>query len=104
MYRSLSYLKNHNGIITVYQYSVAAMPSITLKNIPDDLYEKLKESAQLHRRSLNSEVLHCVERTLDTHKIDVEEYLELAKQARKITVDHPLTNEMLEEAKNWGRA
>ena len=79
------------------------MPSITLKNIPDSLYEKIKEAAQLHHRSLNSEVLYCIERTLETHKIEVGEYLELAKQARKITADHPLTDEMLEEAKNWGR-
>ena len=79
------------------------MPNITLKNIPDPLYEKIKEAAQLHRRSLNSEVLYCIERTLDTHKIDVEEHLELAKQLRKITKDYPLTDEMLNEAKNWGR-
>ena len=79
------------------------MPSITLKNIPDSLYEKIKEAAQIHRRSLNSEVLYCIERTLDTHKIDIEEHLELAKQLRQIAVDHPLTDEMLNAAKNWGR-
>ena len=79
------------------------MPSITLKNIPDSLYEKLKEAAQIHRRSLNSEVLYCVERTLTTYKIDISEHLELAEQARKITLEHPLTEELLDEAKNWGR-
>lgn len=79
------------------------MPSITLKNIPDPLYEKIKEAAQIHRRSLNNEILYCVERTLTTHKIDIEEHLELARQAREITAKHPLTDEFLNEANNWGR-
>lgn len=79
------------------------MPSITLKNIPDPLYEKIKNAAQLHRRSLNSEILYCVERILDTHKIDVEENLELARLARAKTSKHLLTDEQLDTAKNWGR-
>jgi len=49
------------------------MPALTIKNIPDDLYSRLKKSAQVHRRSLNSEILYCVERTLVPYKIDVSE-------------------------------
>lgn len=31
------------------------MPTtITLNNLPDDVYERLKQSAEAHRRSLNS--------------------------------------------------
>ncbi|MCI5147781.1 MAG: Arc family DNA-binding protein, partial [Candidatus Electrothrix sp. AR3] len=40
------------------------MPTLTLKNISDDLYTRLKEAAQTHRRSLNSEILYCIEQTL----------------------------------------
>jgi len=40
------------------------MPALTVKNIPDDLYTHLKESARVHQRSMNSEILYCVERTL----------------------------------------
>jgi hypothetical protein len=40
------------------------MPALTIKNIPDDLYIRLKEAARARRRSLNSEILYCVERTL----------------------------------------
>ncbi len=36
------------------------MATITVKNIPGDLYEHLKERAQAHRRSLNSEVIVCL--------------------------------------------
>ncbi|VAX02847.1 hypothetical protein MNBD_GAMMA19-1382 [hydrothermal vent metagenome] len=31
------------------------MPAMTIKNIPDDLYSRLKEAAQTHHRSMNSE-------------------------------------------------
>jgi len=49
------------------------MPTLTLKNIPDDLYTRLKNAAKIHHRSMNSEILYCVERTLTPHKIDVSE-------------------------------
>lgn len=40
------------------------MPTITLKNIPDDLLERLKRRARAHRRSLNSEAICCLEAVL----------------------------------------
>lgn len=79
------------------------MPTITLKNIPDSLYAQLKDAASAHRRSLNSEILYCVERTVGTHRIDLSEHIEKAKQLRALTSQHPLTDEELIEAKNEGR-
>lgn len=80
------------------------MPTLTLKNIPDALYIQLKEAAQVHRRSLNSEILYCVEQTLGTHKIDLPKYLEIARNLREKTLHHPLTDKRIHEAKNEGRA
>ena len=37
------------------------MASITVKDIPDDLYEKFKETAKQERRSLNAEVIVAME-------------------------------------------
>ena len=79
------------------------MPTLTLKNIPDNLYARLKESAQVHRRSLNSEILNCVERTLVPYKIDVTEHILTARKIREKTADYPLTDELLNSAKNDGR-
>ena len=79
------------------------MPTITLKNIPDPLYEKLKAAARLSHRSLNSEIIYCVERVLETHKVDVEEHLRLARQLRLATASYLLTDEQLDEAKRQGR-
>lgn len=41
------------------------MPTtLTLKNVPDEVYERLKGSAEAHRRSLNSEAIVCLESVL----------------------------------------
>ncbi len=79
------------------------MTSLTIKNIPDDLYIRLKEAAQAHRRSLNSEILYCVERTLVPYKIDVSGHLAFARQIREKTATYTLTDEFLQSAKNDGR-
>lgn len=79
------------------------MAAVTLKNIPDDLYARLKESAHVHRRSLNSEILYCVERALVPYRVDVEEQLFTARKIREKTADYPLTDELLKAVKNSGR-
>ena len=40
------------------------MPSITLKNIPQDLLKRLRRKAVEERRSLNQEVLHLLDVSL----------------------------------------
>ena len=41
------------------------MPTtLTLKNIPDEVYVRLKASAEAHRRSMNSEAIVCLEAVL----------------------------------------
>ena len=67
------------------------MPAITLKNIPDSLYVQLKVAANAHHRSLNSEILYCVERTLGAHKIDAAEHIQIARKLRAKTARHNLT-------------
>lgn len=37
------------------------MSAITLKNIPEDLHQRLKESAAAHHRSLNGEIIARLE-------------------------------------------
>jgi len=79
------------------------MPTLTLKNIPDDLYQELKEAAKAHHRSMNSEILSCVERTIGTRKLDVSEHLATARRLRSKTEEYPVTNDELTAAKNEGR-
>ncbi len=79
------------------------MPTITLKNISDSLYTKLKAAASVHRRSLNSEILYCVERTLGTYKINASEHIEEARKLREKTAQYRITDQELSDAKNAGR-
>ncbi len=60
------------------------MPTnITIKNIPDPLYAHLKQSAELHHRSINSEVIACLERVLLPQRISAQERLERAHVLRQ---------------------
>ena len=59
------------------------MPTtLTLKNIPDAVYERLKASAEAHRRSLNSEAIVCLEAMLLPSKVEPAERLARARELR----------------------
>jgi plasmid stability protein len=59
------------------------MPSnLTLKNIPDEIYDSLKASAESHHRSLNSEIIACLERVLMPRRMGTEERLARVRQLR----------------------
>jgi len=79
------------------------MPTLTLKNIPDDLYVRLKEAAQSHHRSMNSEIIYCVEQTLTPHKINLSEQISIARTLRAKTAAHPLNDDEINRAINEGR-
>jgi plasmid stability protein len=79
------------------------MPTITVKNIPVDLYERLKQSAKANHRSINSEIIVCIERSLYSRKLNPEEVLTRARLLRKKTAGHPITDEEFSQAKIIGR-
>lgn len=59
------------------------MPTtLTLKNIPDEVYQRLKASAESHRRSLNSEAIVCLESVLIPGRVAVSERLAKARVLR----------------------
>jgi plasmid stability protein len=62
--------------------SRAMSTTITLKNIPDALYDSLKQAAEAHHRSINSEVITCLERVLLPSSAGQEERLARARQIR----------------------
>jgi plasmid stability protein len=57
--------------------------SITIRDIPDDIYEKLKKKAELHHRSVNSEVIFYLGQMVSSQPIDHEELIERAKKIKK---------------------
>ncbi len=59
------------------------MPTtLTLKNIPDEVYSRLKAAAEAHRRSMNSEAIVCLEAALVPSKVKPGERLARARELR----------------------
>ena len=56
--------------------------TLTLKNIPNAVYERLKLAAQMHRRSLNSEAIVCLESVLLPSKMMPSERIARARELR----------------------
>jgi plasmid stability protein len=85
------------------KHKVTDMPAITVKNIPDTLYSQLKQSAKVHRRSINSELIVCLEKALTPQKVNKDRLLASARSLRARFSDFKVTNEDLNTAKNEGR-
>jgi antitoxin FitA len=78
------------------------MPAnLTIKNLPDSLYESLRASADRHHRSLNGEIIACLERVLKPRRIDVEERLARARALRAAA--RPTTAGQIARAIRQGR-
>jgi antitoxin FitA len=79
------------------------MATLTIKNIPDELYEQLKQSAARHRRSVNSEVIVCLEKVLGSSFVDPATLLASIRALRKTVSTVFVTEEDLQAAKDEGR-
>lgn len=81
------------------------MPTtITLKNVPDAVYEQLKVAAQIHHRSLNSEVIACLETILLPVKKAPSERLARARILRAPLEYKGITAADITDFKEQGRA
>lgn len=71
------------------------MPAITVKNIPEPIYNSLKRAAQVHHRSINSEIIACLEKELMLAKLPIERTIDNARQLRsKFKVELADVNEI----------
>lgn len=76
------------------------MASLTIPNLPPDLLNRLKERAKANRRSLGKEALVILEEALGTRgwPPTIDELDKLRVRGAR-----PLTQEMLDEARETGR-
>jgi plasmid stability protein len=94
-----------NGTIMVSLWFGGVMPTtLTLKNIPDELYGRLKAAAEAHRRSLNSEVLVCLESVLLPQRVSVEDRLSKARALRSALPAGAFNAEDIARIRTEGRA
>ena len=74
----------------------------TLKNIPEEIYEKIKLRAQRRRRSINSEIINILYEATSRRRPPVEEILARADELRARTKGI-VTDEFISAAKREGR-
>lgn len=56
--------------------------SLTLKSIPEPIYRRVKLAAARNHRSMNSEIIACLEQALAPHPLDPATSLEAARRLR----------------------
>lgn len=76
----------------------------TLKNIPDVVYDRLKLSAETHRRSMNSEAVVCLESALLPTRITIDERLERARRLSDALPKGKFRASDIDKMKREGRA
>jgi hypothetical protein len=78
------------------------MQTITVKNIPPDVHKSLKDMAKLNHRSLNNEVIFCLEKYTKMSKIDAAVLINKARSVRS-KIRHKFSDAEIQSAKNEGR-
>ncbi|MDE0003743.1 MAG: hypothetical protein OXQ29_13725 [Rhodospirillaceae bacterium] len=70
------------------------MPSITIKDVSPALHERLKDAASRHRRSLQNEIVACLETYIDLLPRRKVEFLAEAASLRESLpwLDHDLVD------------
>ena len=90
-----------HAIMVPLWFHTDAMATLTLKNIPDELHAKLKESAERNRRSLNSEILVRLESAFAAPLVDGREE---ARRLKAFTDRQPfLDHALIDSFKRRGR-
>ena len=77
------------------------MATITLKDIPDPVHKALKARAKSHGRSLNKEILQCLESSISAPLLEIEQILASVDRVREDGVR--LDSGLMEEALHSGR-
>lgn len=80
------------------------MPTLTIKGLPDPIYQRLKAQADAHRRSLNGEIIVCLERAVGASRLDPVAWLAEARAFRQSLTIGPLTDRELRAARQTGRS
>ncbi|MEX0610042.1 MAG: Arc family DNA-binding protein [Balneolaceae bacterium] len=79
------------------------MPTnITIRNIPDEVYAKIKKKADLHHRSINSEVIVYLKKLVQSNRRDPDQVITRAKKLKQ-KAKGTLSIEEIQQAIDQGR-
>lgn len=82
------------------------MANITIRNIPDSVYEKIKQISALEKRSINNELLVIIEKGTDTEIKNIQKskrtipksiQIKLWKNLSGVWEDNRTTDEIIED-------
>jgi len=91
-------------LVPKWNHFLAAMPSITLKNIPQQLFDRLKTLAKIRHRSLNSEIIFTLEKAVGLAEEDPQMLRQQARSFRDgILRSRQVRPDEVEKAINEGR-
>ena len=78
------------------------MVTLTLKDIPPELHRRLKERAEVTGRSLNKEILVCLDQITSPRRLQVPDYLSRVERLRQ-GMDFRVTLNEIQDAIDAGR-
>jgi antitoxin FitA len=83
----------------------SAMVNLTIKNIPEQIYDQIQTRAKINHRTINDEILYILEHAtfLQLQPIDSSETLERARKVRELTANYTVTADEIEKMINEGR-
>jgi plasmid stability protein len=78
------------------------MPTLHIRNVPDDVYRGLKERADREGRSLNSEAIAILRERLELDRGAGNVFKAIKRLAREIDLPHdaPAPEEIIREARD----
>lgn len=79
------------------------MPALTIKGMSPELLDRLRRQAAAHRRSVNQEVLACLEAQTRGEPFVLAEFLERVRARRTAMAAAPLSAAEIDAAKRMGR-
>lgn len=77
--------------------------NFTLKNIPDDVFEKVKRRADRNHRSINGEIIAILDEATAPRRFDSAEFLARARELRARTRGALIDQDFVDAAKRDGR-
>ncbi len=79
------------------------MANLSLKNVPADLHRMLKQRARAHHRSLNGEIIACLQETVAPRRFDADEAARRLRELRASYRGRPLGDDEVAALKSEGR-
>ncbi len=79
------------------------MPNVNVKNMPREIHRRLKERAKRNHRSLNSELIACLQEAVMPKRIDPEVAAERIRALRARFRGPPLDDEEIARLKSERR-